>query len=50
MDWIHLAQVRGPLSIYLILVAALGPGSASNRNEYQKQKNYVYGEYSAAEA
>jgi hypothetical protein len=32
-------------SIYLILPAALGPGvcSASNRNEYQKQKN-VYGE------
>jgi hypothetical protein len=28
-------------SIYLILPAALGPGvySASNRNEYQKQKN-----------
>jgi hypothetical protein len=33
-------------SIYLILPAALGPGvhSASNRNEYQKQKNNVYGE------
>jgi hypothetical protein len=32
-------------SIYIILPAALGPGgySASNRNEYQKQKN-VYGE------
>jgi hypothetical protein len=30
-------------SIYLILPAALGPGvySASNRNEYQKHKNYV---------
>jgi hypothetical protein len=30
-------------SIYLILPAALGPGvhSASNRNEYQKQKNNV---------
>jgi hypothetical protein len=28
-------------SIYLILPAELGPGvhSASNRNEYQKQKN-----------
>jgi hypothetical protein len=28
-------------SIYLILLAALGPGvySASNRNEYQKQTN-----------
>jgi hypothetical protein len=34
-------------SIYLILSAALGPGvySASNRNEYQKQKN-ISGEYS----
>jgi hypothetical protein len=33
-------------SIYLILQAALGPGlhSASNRNEYQKQKNNVSGE------
>jgi hypothetical protein len=31
------------LSIYLILLAALGPGvySASNRNEYQKHKNNV---------
>jgi hypothetical protein len=30
-------------SIYLILPAALGPGvhSASNRNEYQEQKNNV---------
>jgi hypothetical protein len=30
-------------SIYLILPAALGPGvySASNRNEYQKQRNNV---------
>jgi hypothetical protein len=30
-------------SKYLILQAALGPGaySASNRNEYQKQKNNV---------
>jgi hypothetical protein len=28
-------------SVYLILLAALDPGvhSASNRNEYQKQKN-----------
>jgi hypothetical protein len=35
--------------IYLILPAALGPGvhSASNRNEYQKQKNNVSGEQSA---
>jgi hypothetical protein len=33
------------LSIYLILLAGLGPGvySASNRNEYQKQKNNVSG-------
>jgi hypothetical protein len=33
-------------SIYLILPAALGPGvySASDRNEYQKQKNKVSGE------
>jgi hypothetical protein len=38
--------------IYLILSAALDPGisSASNRNEYQKQKNKVSGEYSAADA
>jgi hypothetical protein len=44
------SQVRDPIdeffSIYLILPAALGPGvhSASNRNEYQKQKNNVSGE------
>jgi hypothetical protein len=33
-------------SIYLILPTVLGPGvySASNRNEYQKQKNNVFGE------
>jgi hypothetical protein len=39
-------------SIYLILPAALGPGvhSASDRNEYQKQKNHVSGESSAADA
>jgi hypothetical protein len=39
-------------SIYIILLAALGPGvhSSSNRNEYQKQKNNVSGEYSAAGA
>jgi hypothetical protein len=38
--------------VYLILPAGLGPGvhSASNRNEYQKQKNNVSGEYSAAGA
>jgi hypothetical protein len=37
-------------SIYLILPAALGPGvySASNRNQYQKQKKYISGEYSAS--
>jgi hypothetical protein len=36
-------------SIELILPAALGPGvdTASNRNEYQKQKNNVSGEYIA---
>jgi hypothetical protein len=29
------------ISVHLILAAALGPGvySASNRNEYQKEKN-----------
>jgi hypothetical protein len=39
-------------SIYLILLAALGPGvnSASNRNEYQKPKNNVSGEWSAVSA
>jgi hypothetical protein len=39
-------------SIYLILPAALGPGvhSASNRNEYQKERNNVSGEQSAAGA
>jgi hypothetical protein len=33
------------LLFHLILLAALGPGvySASNRNEYQKQKNNVSG-------
>jgi hypothetical protein len=37
-------------SMYIILPAALGPGvySASNRNEYHKQKNYVSGEQSSA--
>jgi hypothetical protein len=39
----ELASVRGLFvcfSIYLILLAAVGPGvySASNRNEYQKQE------------
>jgi hypothetical protein len=39
-------EVSELFSIYLILPAALGPGvhSASNRNEYQKQKNNVSGE------
>jgi hypothetical protein len=39
-------------SMYLILSDALGPGvySASNRNEYQKQKKNVSGVYSAAGA
>jgi hypothetical protein len=38
--------------IYLILPATLGPGvySASNRNEYQKQKDNVSEEKSAAGA
>jgi hypothetical protein len=33
------------LSIYLILPAELGPGvySATNRNEYQKQKKKLWG-------
>jgi hypothetical protein len=37
---------EGIFSIYLILLAALGPGvhSAFNRNEYQKHKNNVSGE------
>jgi hypothetical protein len=36
-------EVNEFFSIYLIHPAALGPGvySASIRNEYQKQKNYV---------
>jgi hypothetical protein len=39
-------EVTEYFSIYPILTAALGPGdySASNRNEYQKQKNNVSGE------
>jgi hypothetical protein len=39
-------------SIDLIIPAALGPGvySASNINEYQKQKNNVSGHKSAAGA
>jgi hypothetical protein len=33
-------------SMYIIILTTLGPGvySASNRNQYQKQKNYVSGE------
>jgi hypothetical protein len=36
-------KVKEFFSIYLILLATLSPGvySASNRNEYQKQKNNV---------
>jgi hypothetical protein len=45
---------RGKLffSIYLIVPAALGPGvhTASNRNEFEKQKNNLSGEQSAAGA
>jgi hypothetical protein len=39
-------EVNEFFSIYLILLDAVGPGvhSASNRNEYQKQKNNVSGE------
>jgi hypothetical protein len=38
--------------IYILLPAALGPGiyPTSNRNEYQKHKNNVSGEQSAADA
>jgi hypothetical protein len=38
--------------IYIILAAALGPGvySAFDGSEYQKQKNNVSGEQSAASA
>jgi hypothetical protein len=38
--------IRDFVVIYLILPAALRPGvhSASKRNEYQKQKNNVFGE------
>jgi hypothetical protein len=39
-------EVNEFFSMYLILPATLGPGvySASNRNEYQKQKDNVLGE------
>jgi hypothetical protein len=45
-------EVNEFFSIYLILPAALSPGVylACNRNEYQKQRNKVSGEYSAAGA
>jgi hypothetical protein len=48
----RLDEVIELFSIYLNLSAALRPGiySASNRNEYQKQKNNVSGEWSAAGA
>jgi hypothetical protein len=38
-------EVNECSSIYLILPAVFGPGvfSASNRNEYQKQKNTIWG-------
>jgi hypothetical protein len=44
--------VNAFFSIYLIHPAALGPGvySASDRNEYQKQKYNVSGEQSVAGA
>jgi hypothetical protein len=40
----RLDEMNEFLSIYLIVPAALSPGdySASNRNEYQKQKNNVF--------
>jgi hypothetical protein len=40
-----LDEVNKSFSIYLIFLTSLGPGVylASNRNEYQKQKNNVYG-------
>jgi hypothetical protein len=43
--WFEIRLGERIFSIYLILPAALGPGvySASNRNEYQKQKNNVSG-------
>jgi hypothetical protein len=39
-------EVNEFFSIYLILLDILGPGvyPASNRNEYQKQKNNISGE------
>jgi hypothetical protein len=39
-------EVNDIFSIFQILPAALGPRvySASNRNEYLKQKNYISGE------
>jgi hypothetical protein len=45
-------EVNAFFSIYLISPAVLGPEvySASNRNKYQKQKNNVFGEWSAAGA
>jgi hypothetical protein len=45
-------EVNEFFPIYLILSATLGPGvySASNRNEYQKQKDNVSGEQSATGA
>jgi hypothetical protein len=39
-------EVNESFSIYLIFPASLGPGvySASNRNEYRKQRNNVSGQ------
>jgi hypothetical protein len=39
-------EVNELFSMYLILLATLGPEvhSASNRNEYQKQTNNVFGQ------
>jgi hypothetical protein len=51
------SRIREPMSewivlIFLILLVSLCPGghSASNRNEYQKQKNHASGEWSVAGA
>jgi hypothetical protein len=45
-------EVNELFSVYLILPAALGPGvhSASNRNEYKKQRNNVSGMQSGSGA
>jgi hypothetical protein len=51
MSWVQSPnEVTEFFPVYLILPATLGPGvhSASNRNEHQKQKKNVSGEYSMA--